>query len=91
MNKPGYQALSKRILVDAEGYLERREQALRQLAREAASKAKATASEQVLTRLSPRERRIVHLTLADDPAVSTRSTGADPDRRIVITPELQRH
>lgn len=74
-----------RIILDAGGYLERREESLRHMALEAAQKAKATRTEQVIAHLNPRERRIVHVVLADDPDVSTCSVGADPDRRIIIT------
>jgi len=34
----------------------------------------------------PRDRRIVHLALRDNPAVRTESQGADPYRKIVIFP-----
>jgi len=36
--------------------------------------------------MQPYERRAVHLALADDPSVSTESTGADAERRVTIRP-----
>jgi spoIIIJ-associated protein len=32
------------------------------------------------------ERRVIHMTLADDPDVTTESTGREPARRVVINP-----
>jgi spoIIIJ-associated protein len=80
----------KKIVLDAAGYRARRERALRALAANAATRAKRTGQEVVLEPLSPRERRIIHLALADDPAVTTSSVGEDPQRQIVISPHRER-
>jgi spoIIIJ-associated protein len=74
----------KRIILDAEGYRERREESLRHLAIASARKAKQTGEPVTLDPLLPHERRIVHTTLADDPDITTRSVGEDPTRRIVV-------
>jgi spoIIIJ-associated protein len=75
-----------RIILDAEGYRQRREQALRQHALYLAEKVKRTGQEAVLDPLEAFERRIVHLALAEDPDVYTYSEGEEPERRVVISP-----
>ncbi len=76
----------RRIVLDAEGYRARRERALSATARSAADRAKRSGKPVSLEALTPRERRIVHLALADDPGVSTRSEGEDPHRAVIISP-----
>jgi spoIIIJ-associated protein len=39
-----------------------------------------------LNPMSPRERRLVHLALRDQPQVRTESEGTGPERRVVILP-----
>lgn len=80
----------KRIILDAEGYRERRDRALRAMAHSAAQRAARSGREVVLEALNPRERRIVHVTLADDPSVTTRSEGTDPDRTVIVSPRRSR-
>ncbi len=75
----------RRIMIDAEGYRARRDQALESMARSAAERAKRSGQPVTISALTPRERRIIHVTLADDRSVSTRSEGEDPDRTIIIT------
>jgi spoIIIJ-associated protein len=77
----------KRIILDAQGYRERREESLRHLALASARKAKQTGEPVTLDPLLPHERRIIHTVLAEDPDVATRSIGEDPTRRIVIEPK----
>jgi spoIIIJ-associated protein len=76
----------RRIVLDAEGYRARRERALSATARSAAEQVKRTGEPVSLESLNPRERRIVHLALADDPGISTRSEGEDPHRSVIIIP-----
>lgn len=80
----------KRIIIDAEGYRDRRERALRAMARSAAQRAVRTGREVALEALNSRERRIVHLALADDPTVTTRSQGEEPDRTVIVSPRRPR-
>lgn len=75
-----------RLVIDAEGYRSRREQALRDMARSYAQRVKETGQEAVLDALQSYERRIIHTSLADDPDVFTYSEGEEPDRRVVISP-----
>ena len=76
-----------RVVVDAEGYRARREDALRKQALYLAKQVKEGGQEAVLDSLTANERRIIHTTLADDPDVYTYSEGEDPERRLVISPK----
>jgi spoIIIJ-associated protein len=75
-----------RLVIDAEGYRSRREQALRDMAHSYAQRVKESGHEAVLDALQSYERRIIHQCLADDPDVFTYSEGEEPDRRVVISP-----
>jgi len=75
-----------RVVVDAEQYRERRREMLRKMALQQAEKAKESQQEVVIPDLKAFERRIVHLTLKDDPDVETYSEGEGDDRCIVISP-----
>jgi len=75
-----------RILLDAEGYRERRTRELREMAVRFAARARQTGRAQSLNPLSARERRIVHLALAGATTVTTRSVGEGQLRRVVIYP-----
>lgn len=77
-----------RIVVDAEGYRERRAEAVRRMALRAAEKAKAARKRVRLDPMSAVERRLVHLALRDDDQVETRSEGTEPYRRVVIVPRV---
>jgi len=77
---------TKRILLNAGGYLEKREQALQALAKRTAYKVRTSGRSVTLEALAPRERRIIHVVLADEPGVVTSSIGTDPNRRVVISP-----
>lgn len=76
-----------RVILDAEGYRERRKETLQQLARKMASKAKKGNKKVVLDPMPPHERRIIHTTLQNVSGVSTYSKGEDPHRKVVITTE----
>jgi spoIIIJ-associated protein len=75
----------RRIILDAEGYRARRDRALQDMALDAAERARRTGRPVTLESLNPRERRVVHLALADDPRVTTRSEGQEPNRSVVIS------
>ena len=72
--------------VDVDGYRRRREETLVSLARRMAARARSTGRSVTLEAMPPNERRIVHLALADDPAVMTVSMGEGEDRKVAITP-----
>jgi spoIIIJ-associated protein len=75
-----------RLRVDLEDYRQRRQQALEALARRAAERARRRGKPVTLNPMSPRDRRIVHLTLQDDPILTTRSAGSGFYRKVVIVP-----
>lgn len=76
-----------RISVDIEGYRLRRKHALINLARRTAEQVQTRKQAIPLEAMSAQERRIVHMTLAEDPNVSTESSGFEPDRRVVVLPK----
>jgi spoIIIJ-associated protein len=76
-----------RILVNVNDYRQKREESLKMVALNAAQKVKFSNEPVVLTNLSPAERRIVHLTLADHPDVESVSEGQGSERRLVIQPK----
>ena len=71
--------VKKKVFVDAEGYRERREQMLADLAYRAAAKVKQTHQEIVLDPMPPRDRRIIHVTLQSDEQIRTYSRGEGND------------
>lgn len=75
------------ILLDVENYRERRQDTLEALARRLAGKVKRTGEEIRLEPMAAGERRIIHLALQDDQAVSTDSEGEAPYRYVVIRPK----
>jgi len=76
----------KRVLVDVEGYREKRKQALESLANKIASKVAKTGRYAKLDPMDPAERRIVHLALQDNDKVTTLSKGTEPHRFIIVFP-----
>ena len=76
-----------RIVVDAEGYRERRANQLRSMAHQVAEKVR---EENVPYAFDPSlngaERRIVHMELKDEPDLTTESEGEGDKRRLVVFP-----
>jgi spoIIIJ-associated protein len=77
---------SVRVVIDANGYRERRAEALRGEAEDAADRAVATGKPVQLDPLPPFERRIVHEYLRERGGVETHSEGNEPERYLVISP-----
>ena len=75
----------KKVFVNTEGYRERREQMLTDLAHQVAAKVKRTRQDATLSPMSAKDRRIIHLTLQDDDDVSTFSQGEGDMRRVVVS------
>lgn len=74
------------IVVDAEGYKQRRAEALKTLALRMADHVKTRGAPFMLEPMPAYERRIIHLALADNPAVYTESIGEGESRKVVIRP-----
>ena len=77
------------IIIDVEGYKQRRYRALKALAQRMAEQVKANRAPFTLEPMQSYERRIIHLTLADYPDVTTQSTGEGEARKVVILPKKQ--
>jgi len=73
-----------RVVVDVGGWRERQEEKIKDLAVQAAKRAKETGEEQSLYNLSPAQRRIIHLVFADDPEIETESAGEGEERYLII-------
>jgi spoIIIJ-associated protein len=73
------------VPVDVEGYRRRREEQLREIARRVAGRVKTTGQAVTLEPMLAYERRIVHLSVQDQPGIKTESVGMDPNRRVVIS------
>lgn len=74
------------VIVDVDGYRQRRERALQELAHHAADRVRRSGRPVSLEPMPPNERRIIHLTLRDDPDVTTRSVGQGDSRKVTIRP-----
>jgi spoIIIJ-associated protein len=77
----------ERFIVDVENYLERRKEAIAEMALAMAHKAKESRREVRLKPMPARERRIVHVTLQDDPDLKTFSQGSGMSKVVVIQPK----
>ena len=72
------------IMLDVENYRHRREETLKQLAIRLANRVKKSGDRVVLEPMNGYERKIIHVTLQNDPQVRTESEGQDPYRHVVI-------
>lgn len=76
-----------RVVIDAEGYRARREQALHAQADEAAQEAVRYGRPVALDAMAASERRLVHEYLRERGDVETYSEGEEPDRHLVVAPQ----
>jgi spoIIIJ-associated protein len=74
------------IMLDTESYRARRRQQLHRMALSMGERAKRDHAAVKLDPMPPRDRRIVHLALKDDPMITTRSAGEGFLRTIEIVP-----
>ena len=77
---------ARRIVIDAEGYRERRETMLQRQADQAADDALRYGRPVALDAMTASERRLVHEYLRDHGEVQTYSEGDEPDRHLVVAP-----
>ncbi len=78
------------IHIDAQGYRIKRIENLRHMALRSAKKAKSSGRQVVLQPMSPRDRRIVHITLKDFHGVSTKSVGEGSWKKVRSVPKRRR-
>ena len=74
------------VSLDVEGYDDRRKQSLTNLAKRVSQRVVKTGRSIELEPMNARERRLVHMSLADNDSVYTESSGSGNDRKIVIFP-----
>jgi predicted RNA-binding protein Jag len=72
--------------VDCDNFHEIREERLRSLAQKVADEVRQRGRPRTLVPMNPADRRIIHVTLADDPAVVTESEGEGYFKRITVRP-----
>ena len=77
------------ILVDCNNFRVTRAEELESMAQKAAARVKETNDLHACNPMPASERRVVHLALAEDPAVVTESEGRGLTRRVVILPAAQ--
>jgi spoIIIJ-associated protein len=77
------------IVVDVAGYQDRRNKALIHLARNVAQRVAGTGRPITLEPMSPNERRIIHLALAEHRQVTTESTGVGTSRQVIVRPRRE--
>jgi spoIIIJ-associated protein len=75
------------LTVDVEGYRDRREKQLIQMAKRMADQVSKSGRRQTLEPMPSGERRIIHIALRDHPEVTTESTGEEPYRKVMILPK----
>ena len=75
------------LVVDVEGYRDRRDKQVRQLALRMVDQVIKTGRKATLEPMTASERRAIHIELRGHPAVTTESTGEEPHRKVVILPK----
>jgi len=76
----------RQVIVDAEGYRDRRAAALTALADRTAQKVAREGSAVALKPMTAAERKVIHLHLKDHSRVQTASEGNEPFRAVVVSP-----
>lgn len=74
----------KKIVLDIENYRGKRANTLRELALKVAKQVKKTGKAQTLEPMNPFERRIIHMTLQEDPHVETKSEGDGNMKKVKV-------
>jgi spoIIIJ-associated protein len=74
-----------RIIIDVEKYRAKRNESLEALARSTADKVVRYNRDMLLEPMNAYSRHVIHLTLQDNPYVTTHSVGNEPQRRVIIS------
>lgn len=77
---------TKPLVVDAGGFRDKQIERLRALAQRMGEKALQTKQIVELQPMTPHDRRIVHMAIAEIPGLSSRSEGEGEDRHILVVP-----
>ncbi|QTA78132.1 R3H domain-containing protein [Desulfonema limicola] len=80
-----------RIQIDVEDYLDNRKANLESLAGRLAEKTRSTGKPSTIGQMNAHDRRIIHLSLKDDPGVRTQSIGDGFYRKLVIFPKRKNY
>ena len=75
----------QRIVIDCNGFRKDKDAELRSMAKFIAEKARSSGMPQEMGPLNPYERRIVHLAIAEDPAVTSESIGDAFMKTVIIS------
>jgi spoIIIJ-associated protein len=75
----------RHYVVDVQGFRKEQDEELRKEARGLAAKVQASGEDEEMGPLNPYARRIVHLAVAENPAVTTESFGEDLLKTVVIS------
>jgi spoIIIJ-associated protein len=75
------------IMIDVESYRQKRYEDLKTMALNVADQVKARKSSVRLEPMTAYERRIIHMTLANDPEILTESMGEGDSRKVVVFPK----
>jgi spoIIIJ-associated protein len=76
----------KRVVLDAEGYRQRRVEAIQGMAHRTARRAVRERRTVEMPPMNSAERRVVHLFLSENPGVTTVSEGSGNNRRVKVSP-----
>lgn len=74
-----------RVSTDCNGFRERRKTQLEELARKIAANVKKNGRNSALEPMNPYERRIIHAAVSEIEGVTSRSTGEEPYRKVIIS------
>ena len=74
----------RHVILDVDGYRERREETLKHMARQAAQQAKKTRRAVILEPMNPYDRRIIHTAVQQVAGAVSWSEGEDLNRHVVI-------
>jgi spoIIIJ-associated protein len=77
----------QKIIVDCNDFHAQREEELRLMAQVAAERVKRLGKPHAFSPMSPEERRIIHLAVADEPGIRTESEGFGENRKVVMYPQ----
>jgi spoIIIJ-associated protein len=75
-----------RLRIDVAGYRVRRQEALTRFGREVAEAVRSSGTARILEPMTSADRKVLHDVLGDEPGVTSRSTGDEPYRKVIVEP-----